>query len=145
CNGVCIPPYDDPYIIAGQGTVGLEIMEQMDSVDIVCVPVGGGGLLSGIASAIKQAKPEIKVIGVEPEIANDTYLSYQKGAITSIKETATMADGLRTNQPGDMTFPIIHKYVDDIVLVKEKEIKQTMSFVMERMKQIIEPSGAVAL
>lgn len=144
-GGLYIPPYDDPYIISGQGTVGLEIMEQMESVDIVCVPVGGGGLLSGIATAIKEKKPKIQVIGVEPEIANDTYLSFQKGAIKSIQETATIADGLRTNQPGDMTFPIINKYVDDIVLVTEKEIKQALTFVLERMKQMIEPSGAVAL
>lgn len=144
-NGICIPPYDDPYIIAGQGTVGLEIMEQLDSVDIICVPVGGGGLLAGIASAVKQMKPEIQVIGVEPEIANDTYLSFQKGVKTSIQETTTIADGLRTNQPGDMTFPIINKYADDIVLVSEQEIKTALSLVMERMKQVIEPSGAVAL
>lgn len=143
--GVYIPPYDDPYIIAGQGTAGLEIMEQMKNVDIVCVPVGGGGLLSGVASAIKQTRPNVYVIGVEPEIANDTYLSFQKGAMTSIEETATIADGLRTNQPGDVTFPVVKEYVDDIVLVSEKEIKKALSFVLERMKQVIEPSGVVAL
>lgn len=144
-NGVYIPPYDDASIIAGQGTTGLEIMGQLDAVDIVCVPVGGGGLISGIASAIKQAKPDITVIGVEPEIANDTYLSFQKGSIQSIPETATMADGLRTNQPGDMTFPVIQRYVDDIVLVSEEDIQKALYFVLERMKQVIEPSGVVAL
>src|SRR5699024_7174749 len=108
-------------------------------------PVGGGGLLSGTASALKQKKPEMKVVGVEPEIANDTYLSFQQGSLQSIEETATIADGLRTNQPGDMTFPIVQKYADDIILVTEKEIKTAMSFVLERMKQVVEPSGAVAL
>lgn len=143
--GVYIPPYDDPYIIAGQATVGMEILEQMEAVDIVCVPVGGGGLLSGIASAIKQTKPDVQVIGVEPEIANDTYLSFQEGSMMSIEETATIADGLRTNQPGDLTFPIVKEYVDEMVLVSEKEIKSALLFALERMKQVIEPSGVVAL
>lgn len=144
-HGIYVPPYDDPDIIAGQGTVGLEIMEQLDTIDIICVPVGGGGLLAGIATAIKEVNPRIQVIGVEPEIANDTYLSFQKGAIQSIGGSPTIADGLRANHPGDMTFPIVNKYVDDIVLVSEKDIKKALIFVLERMKQVIEPSGVVAL
>src|SRR5699024_1458379 len=114
----------DPFIIAGQGTVGLEILNQLDDVDTVVVPVGGGGLISGIATAIKEANPHVNVVGAEPEIANDTHLSLKKGEIIAISGTQTIADGLRTTQPGDKTFPIIQKYVDDLVLVSEEEIQQ---------------------
>ena len=144
-EGVYVPPYDDPYIIAGQGTIALELLEQIDDIDMILVPIGGGGLVSGILTAIKQLKPEIQVIGVEPEVAKDTYLSLQKGEITSIEETTSIADGLRTSQPGDVTFPIIHKYIDDIVLVSENSIKQAMFLALERTKQLIEPSSAVTI
>lgn len=144
-GGVYIPPYDSPYVMAGQGTVALELMEQVKDLDVVLVPIGGGGLISGILVAIKQLKPEIKVIGVEPEIAQDTYLSLQKGELTSIQETLTIADGLRTSQPGDLTFPVIQKYVDDIVLVSESGIRRAMFLVLERTKQLIEPSSAVTV
>ncbi|MBT2680477.1 threonine/serine dehydratase [Bacillus sp. ISL-35] len=144
-NGVFIPPYDDPYIIAGQGTVGLEILDQILDVDAVIVPVGGGGLLSGILTAIKETNPKIKVIGVEPEIANDTYLSLKNKEITSIPATSTIADGLRSSQPGDLTFPVLMKYLDDLVLVSEEEIRHAFSFVLERMKQLIEPSSATTV
>ncbi|SDQ17346.1 threonine/serine dehydratase [Virgibacillus salinus] len=144
-NGVFIPPYDDPYIMAGQGTVGMEILKQLDDVDVVVVPIGGGGLISGILTAIKETKPHVKVIGVEPEIANDTHLSLENGIITSIPGTSTIADGLRTSQPGDLTFPIVQKYLDDLVLVSETEIQQALFFILERMKQVIEPSSAVAI
>lgn len=140
-----IPPYDDPLVIAGQGTIGLEILGTLSQVDAICVPVGGGGLLSGVALAIKLSQPAIHVYGIEPEIANDTYLSFKKGSIQTIPETATIADGLRTNQPGEITFPLVQKYVDDILLVTEEEIKRTQHFILERMKQVVEPSGAVAL
>ncbi|GAA0327720.1 threonine ammonia-lyase [Bacillus carboniphilus] len=144
-NGVFIPPYDDPFIMAGQGTVGLEILDQIKDVDAVVVPVGGGGLISGVLTAIKESNPKVKIIGVEPEIANDTYLSLKKGKITSIPATTTIADGLRTNQPGDLTFPVLQKYLDDLVLVSEDEIKQAFSLVLERMKQMIEPSSATTV
>ncbi|MBM7554152.1 threonine/serine dehydratase [Thalassobacillus pellis] len=144
-SGVYIPPYDDPYTMAGQGTVGMEIMEQIEDVDAVVVPVGGGGLLSGILTAIKETQPRIKVYGVEPETANDTFLSLKNGKITTIPPTQTIADGLRASQPGDLTFPVLQKYLDDLFLVSEKEIKLAFSFVMERMKQLIEPSSAVAV
>jgi threonine dehydratase len=144
-SGVFIPPYDDPYIMAGQGTIGLEILEQVKDVDVVIVPIGGGGLISGILTAIKESNPKIKVIGVEPAIANDTYLSIQNKQITAIKSANTIADGLRTNQPGDITFPVLMKYLDDIVLVSENEIRQAFSFVMERMKQLIETSSATTV
>ncbi|MDF0725522.1 threonine/serine dehydratase [Cytobacillus sp. S13-E01] len=144
-NGLFIPPYDDPYIMAGQGTVGLEIINQLQDVDVVIVPIGGGGLISGVLTAIKESNPKIKVIGVEPEIAGDTYLSFQTKKITAIPGTSTIADGLRTNQPGDLTFPVLMKYLDDIVLVSEDEIRLAFSFVMERMKQLIEPSSATTV
>lgn len=144
-NGVYIPPYDDPFIMAGQGTVGLEILEQVADVDTIIVPVGGGGLLSGVLTAIKETKPSIQVIGVEPEIANDTYLSLQNRSITTIPATTTIADGLRTNQPGDLTFPVLMKYLDDLVLVSEDEIRQAFSYVLERTKQLIEPSSATTI
>ena len=144
-NGVYIPPYDDPLIMAGQGTIGLEILDQVANVDAIIVPIGGGGLISGVLTAIKETNPKIKVIGVEPKIANDTYLSLQNKKITAIPATTTIADGLRTNQPGDLTFPVLMKYLDDIVLVSEDEIRQAFSFVMERMKQLIEPSSATTI
>ncbi|WP_408009963.1 threonine/serine dehydratase [Pseudalkalibacillus sp. A8] len=144
-NGLFIPPYDDPYIMAGQGTTGLEILEQVQDVDAVIVPIGGGGLISGILTAIKETNPNIKVYGVEPETANDTFLSFQNGRITSITPTSTIADGLRATQPGDMTFPVMQKYLDDLVLVTDEEIRRAFSVVMERMKQIIEPSSAVTV
>lgn len=144
-NGVFIPPYDDPFIMAGQGTVGLEILEQVDHIDAIIVPIGGGGLISGVLTAVKETNPKIKVIGVEPEIANDTYLSLQNKKITAIDSTTTIADGLRTNQPGDLTFPVLMNYLDDLVLVSEDEIRQAFSFVMERTKQLIEPSSATTI
>lgn len=144
-SGVYIPPYDDPLIMAGQGTVGLEILQQLNHIDAIVVPIGGGGLISGILTAIKEINPAIKIIGVEPELANDTYLSLQNKKITSIPATHTIADGLRTNQPGDLTFPVLSKYLDDLVLVSEEEIRMAFSFVLERMKQLIEPSSATTV
>lgn len=144
-KGVFIPPYDDPLIMAGQGTAGLEIVEQMDGIDEVYVPIGGGGLISGIATAIKESNPSIRVIGVEPAIANDTYLSLKEGKRINIGGSSTIADGLRTSIPGELTFPIVQQYVDDIVLVDEESIKQAFTYVLARMKQLIEPSGAVSV
>src|SRR5699024_9772296 len=127
--------------ISGQGTIGLELLDQLEEIDVICVPIGGGGLLSGIATAIKELKPSIKIIGVEPELSNVMYQSIRKGQVQALKGATGIADGLRTSNPGEMTFSIISKYVDDIVLVSEQEIKAALSFVMERMKQVIEPSG----
>lgn len=144
-NGVFIPPYDDPFVMAGQGTIGLEILGQLEDTDVIVVPIVSGGLISGILTAIKQKKPKVKVIGVEPETANDTYLSLKNGKITAIPATTTIADGLRTSQPGNLTFPIVQKYLDDLILVTEEEIKEAQYFVLERMKQLIEPSSAVTV
>ena len=144
-NGIYIPPYDHPAVIAGQGTIALEILEQVPEADAIVVPVGGGGLISGILSAAKKIKPSVRIIGVEPETANDTFLSLQKGEITAISGTSTIADGLRTSQPGDLTFPILKEHLDDLVLVSETEIKEAFRFLLERTKQLTEPSGATAL
>ena len=144
-DGVFIPPYDDPLIMAGQGTVGLEILEQVEDADVVVVPVGGGGLVSGVLTAVKESNPAVRVVGVEPEGANDTYLSLKENRIVRIPATATIADGLRTSQPGDLTFPVLQKYLDDLVLVSEDEIRAALRFVFERMKQVVEPSSAVTI
>ncbi|MGI2328701.1 threonine ammonia-lyase [Planococcus sp. YIM B11945] len=144
-NGFYVPPYDHPHIIAGQGTVALEILDQVPDADILVVPVGGGGLISGILTAAKAIKPGIRIIGAEPEAANDTFLSLQNKRITSIEGSTTIADGLRTSQPGDLTFPIMQSLLDDLILVTEDEIKQAFHFMLERTKQVIEPSGAVAV
>ncbi|MFC4619801.1 threonine/serine dehydratase [Camelliibacillus cellulosilyticus] len=140
-----IPPYDDPLIMAGQGTVGLEILEQAPDVDAIFVPVGGGGLISGILTAIKEENPSIKVIGVEPCAANDTKLSLEKGAPVTIDVPDTIADGLRSTSPGELTFPVLQKYLDDLILVPEDDIKAALRFLFQRMKQVVEPSGAVTL
>ncbi|QKY70339.1 threonine/serine dehydratase [Lentibacillus sp. CBA3610] len=144
-EAVFIPPYDDPLIMAGQGTAGVEILEQIPDVDAIYITIGGGGLISGIATAVKESRPDVKVIGVEPEQANDTFLSKKQGKLTAIERADTIADGLRASQPGDLTFPVVQKYVDDIVLVTEDEITEALVFVLERMKQLIEPSAAVAV
>lgn len=144
-SGVYIPPYDHPAVIAGQGTIALEILEQVPDVGTIVVPVGGGGLIGGILCAVKSLKPEVRVIGVEPEIANDTFQSLQKGSITAIWGTETIADGLRTSQPGDLTFPILKEHLDELVLVSETEIKEAFQFLLERTKQLAEPSGVTAL
>ncbi|MCP8616127.1 threonine ammonia-lyase [Salirhabdus salicampi] len=144
-NGIYIPPYDDPFIMAGQGTVGLEILDQLHETDVILVPVGGGGLISGILTAIKEKKPSIQVIGVEPKLANDTFLSFQQRKHVLKDGTKTIADGLRTSKPGSLTFPVLLRYLDDMVLVSEEEIKKALTFVMERLKQVIEPSSATVI
>ena len=143
--GEYIPPYDDPLIISGQGTVALEILEELPKIDAIIVPIGGGGLIAGVLTAIKEVRPDIKVIGVEPALANDTYLSLEANERIQVDGTKTIADGLRTTTPGEMTFPILQKYLDEIVLVTEEEIKVAFKFVLERMKQLIEPSSATTV
>jgi threonine dehydratase len=144
-GAVFIPPYDDPQIMAGQGTIGLEILEQWPDVETVYVPIGGGGLISGVATAIKELNPRVRVVGVEPELANDTYLSRQQGARVGIGATTTIADGLRTSIPGELTFPVVQRYVDEIVLVSEAEIRQAGRYLLEQVRQVVEPSGAVSV
>ncbi len=143
-----VPPYNDEKIIAGQGTMGLEILEDLPSVETVLVPVGGGGMLSGIAAAIKLSKPQIKVIGVEPELAADAQASLRSGHLTQLpaeQVTRTAADGLRTQSIGPINFEHIKAYVDDIVTVSEDEIHQTMAWLASNPKTVAEPSGSVAV
>ncbi|MBM7631414.1 threonine ammonia-lyase [Geomicrobium sediminis] len=144
-NATFIPPYDDEAVMAGQGTVGLEILSQVHDPEVVIVPIGGGGLISGISTAIKHINPKIKVIGVEPENASDTLKSRKAGQRITIDRADTIADGLRASTPGEMTFPIIEEHVDDIITVSEEEIREAFVFYLSRMKQVVEPSGSVTL
>ncbi len=140
-----IPPYDHADIMAGQGTVGKEILEQIPDADIILVPIGGGGLISGIALAVKSLRPETMVIGVEPENSNSMYVSFNKGEITQLDKAESIADGLLTLRPGNLTFPLVKKYVDDIMLVKESAIMRAMKACLDYFKIVPEPSGAVSL
>jgi threonine dehydratase len=144
---IVIPPYDDEQIIAGQGTCGLEIVEQLPDVDLVLSPVSGGGLLSGVAAAVKQLKPSVKVYGVEPELAGDTAASFRTGRIVewSAELTSrTIADGLRTQSVGVRNFAHIQRYVDGILTVSEAEICAAMRAIMMTAHIVPEPSGAVS-
>jgi threonine dehydratase len=142
-----VPPYNDEKIIAGQGTVGLEILEDLPNVETVLVPVGGGGLISGVAAAIKLSNPKVKVIGVEPELASDAQASLRAGRMVSFQAeqvSQTLADGLRTQSIGAINFEHIRAYVDDIITVTEDEIRDTMRALSVNPKTLAEPSGAVA-
>jgi len=145
---VMIPPYDDREIVAGQGSCGLEIVEQMPEVELVLVPVGGGGLLSGVAAAVKLTRPQAKVIGVEPELAGDASQSFKSGRVVSFsgEQTGrTVADGLRTQSVGVLNFAHIEAYVDDIVTVTEAEIREAMRRIVFAARLVPEPSGAVSV
>ena len=145
---VIVPPYNDEKIIAGQGTMGLEILEDLPEVETVLVPVGGGGMISGISAAIKLTKPHVKVIGVEPELAADAQASLRAGKIVQFpaaQVTRTLADGLRTQSVGAINFEHIHKFVDDIITVSEDEIRAAMRKLAGDSRTIAEPSGAVAV
>jgi threonine dehydratase len=152
-----IPPYNDEKIIAGQGTIGLEILEDLPEVDTVLAPVGGGGLISGVAAAIKLSNPsvvnekivdkKIKVIGVEPALAADAQVSFRSGHIVQFpaeQVSRTIADGLRTQSIGPINFEHIRAYVDDIITVSEEEIRQAMKYLASNLATIAEPSGAAA-
>ena len=144
---VIVPPYNDEKIIAGQGTVGLEILEDLPNVETVIVPVGGGGLISGVAAAIKLTNPNVNVIGAEPELASDARASLRAGRIISFaaeKVSETLADGLRTQSIGAINFEHIRAYVDDIVSVTEEEIREAMGALSANQQTVAEPSGAVA-
>ncbi len=137
-----IHPYNHPDIIAGQGTTAMELLKECPALDAILAPVGGGGLVSGTAIAADRIAPETKVIGCEPELADDAYRSFKTGALQPVKRVDTVADGLRTSL-GELSFACIQQYVDDIVTVSEKQIVEAMRFIWERMKIIVEPSSAV--
>eukprot|EP00920_Eleutheroschizon_duboscqi_P016340 GHVT01038611.1.p1 GENE.GHVT01038611.1~~GHVT01038611.1.p1 ORF type:complete len:254 (-),score=36.44 GHVT01038611.1:903-1664(-) len=141
-----VPPYDHPDMIAGHGTMALEVLElQQSNASAFIVPIGGGGLISGIAIAAKALKPHIRIIGVEPEMANDAYRSKKAGELLK-NETPpkTIADGLKTNL-GAHTWPVVRDLVDEIITVSEAEIASALRIIMERAKQVVEPSAAVGL
>jgi threonine dehydratase len=143
---VIVPPYNDEQIIAGQGTAGLEILEDLPNVDLVLVPVGGGGLISGISAALKLSGSGAKVIGVEPELANDAQQSFRKGEIVSLsadRVSSTLADGLRTQSIGPLNFKHIRQFVDDVITVTEDEIRTAMRRIAGNARIVAEPSGAV--
>jgi threonine dehydratase len=137
-----IPPFDHPLIIAGQGTAALELLAQAPQLDALITPVGGGGLLSGCAVAARSLNPTIRIFGAEPEGANDTYLSFRSGKRVEVNPD-TIADGLRSPMPGQLTFAIVRELAEDILLVTEDEIRAAMKFLLTRMKILVEPSGAV--
>ena len=144
---IIVPPYNDEKIIAGQGTIGLEILEAMPDVEMVLAPVGGGGLVSGVAAAIKLSKPSVHVFGVEPELAADAQASLRSGKIVQFpaeQVTRTIADGLRTQSIGPINFEHMQCFVDGIVTVTEDEIHQTLKLLADNPDTVAEPSGAVA-
>jgi threonine dehydratase len=145
---VIVPPFNDEQIIAGQGTIGLEILEDLPEVETVFAPVGGGGLISGVATALKLTKPAIKIIGVEPELAADAGASLREGKIVQFSAgdvARTMADGLRSQSIGPINFEHIRLYVDDIVTVTEDEIREAVKLLATNPNTVAEPSGAVAV
>ena len=137
-----VPPFDHELIMAGAGTATLELLKEVPDLDAVVVCIGGGGLISGSAVAATETKPGIRVFGVEPEDANDTFLSLQQGKRVEIAPPKTIADGLRPTSPGELTFPVIQSRVEQVVLVSDEEIRETVTFLLSRMKMLVEPSGA---
>jgi threonine dehydratase len=141
---ILVPPFDDYQIMAGQGTAALELMEDVPELDFLLTPCSGCGLLAGCAVTAKHLRPSIRVFGVEPEAGNDTWQSMRKGERVRIEVPKTIADGLQTPSPGKLTFPIVKDLVEDILLVSDEELISTMRFMLERMKVLVEPSGAAA-
>ena len=142
-GAVLVPPFDHPWIIAGQGTTALEFLKQVPDLEALVVPVGGGGLLAGCSIAAKELNPRIRIFGAEPEMANDTFQSFEAGERKEIAIPDTVADGLRATKPGAFTFPVVQRYVERILVVTEDEIKATVKFLLSRLKILVEPSGAV--
>ena len=142
-GAVLVPPYDHPMIMAGQGTAGLELLEDVPDLEALIAPVGGGGLFSGCATIARALRPSIRLFGVEPADGNDTFLSLQAGQRRSIPLPHTIADGLRSPQPGELTFPILQQNVEQVALVSDDEIRAAVGFLLSRLKILVEPSGAV--
>ena len=135
-------PYNDPEVIAGQGTLGLEILGDLPTADVVIVPAGGGGLLAGVAACIKQINPRVQVIGVQAEGADAIAQSFRTHGYVQTDSAATIADGIAVKAPGDLTVPLIERYADDVVTVSDRDISEAVLLLMERCKQIVEPAGA---
>jgi len=140
-----VHPYDEPLVMAGQGTAGLELAEDVPDLDLVLVPVGGGGLASGVATALRAVQPAARIVGVEPEASDDTLRSLRSGRRERVTVGRTICDGQQLNTPGELTFPVLAALLDDVVSASDAEVVDAMRFVFERMKVVLEPSGASAL
>ncbi|HEV8590188.1 MAG TPA: pyridoxal-phosphate dependent enzyme, partial [Pyrinomonadaceae bacterium] len=141
---VPVPAYDDYLIMAGQGTCGLEFVEEIPDLDCLLTPCSGGGLFAGVSTAAKSLKPAIRCFAVEPDTANDTQQSIARGERVKIPPPPTIADGLRVQRPGELTFPITRQNAEAVLTVTDQEIIETMKFILFRMKLLVEPSGAAA-
>ena len=139
-----IHPYDHPHIMAGQGTTALELLEDVPNLDVLVAPIGGGGLLSGCATAAKALRPGIRIFGIETENSNDWWQSFQRNERVWIPPPATIADGMRTQQPGKLTWPVIREKVEEILLVSDEQVVDALKFLLFRLKILAEPTGAVA-
>lgn len=139
-----VPPFDHPMIMAGQGTAALELLSEVGELDALITPVGGGGLLSGCATIAKELNPKIRIFGAEPEAANDTFLSFISGERIAVPNPDTIADGLRSPKPGELTFPVIRRLAERIILVTDDELRATVKFLLLQLKILVEPSGAAA-
>jgi threonine dehydratase len=141
---VLVPPYDDYRIMAGQGTCALELLEEVPDLDALVTPCGGGGLFAGASTAAKALRPEMRCFPVESELSDDTRQSFLKGERIRIPPPPTIADGMRTQSPGALTFPVLQRTAEDVLTVTEDEIIETMRFILFRLKTLVEPTGAVA-
>jgi threonine dehydratase len=139
-----VPPYDDYLIMAGQGTCALELMEEVPDLDAIVTPCSGGGLFAGTSTAVKGLKPDVRCFAVEPETGNDTLLSIEKGERVEIPPPPTIADGARVQTPGALTFPITRRNTEKVLIVSDDEIIEAMRFILQRMKLLVEPTGALA-
>lgn len=140
-----VPPYDHIDIVAGQGTAAMEMLDKLNPLDMLMVPCGGGGLLSGCAVAVKGKNPDCRVIGIEPELADDATKSFHSGKLHTVKNPPTIADGTRTPSLGVVTFPLVREYVDDMKTVSEIAIIEAVKFLFYRLKLVVEPSGALGV
>jgi threonine dehydratase len=143
-GAVLVPPFDDDAVIAGQGTLALELLEEVPDLDVVVTPCGGGGLLSGVAVVVRSKKPGARIYGVEPEAGNDMRQSFLTGSPVTIAVPKTIADSLQTTRPGDRTLPIVRALVEDVLLVSDDEIRRAMALLASRMKLVVEPGGSAA-
>jgi threonine dehydratase len=141
---VMVPPYDDYFILAGQGTCGLEFLEEVPELDCLLTPCSGGGLFAGVSTAARALNPRIRCFAVEPDTADDTQQSFKRGERVAIPPPPTIADGLRVQSPGTLTFPILQQTAEDVLTVSDEEIIEAMKFMLIRMKLLVEPSGAAA-
>jgi threonine dehydratase len=141
---VVVPPFDDYAIMAGQGTAALELMEDVEELDVLVAPVGGGGLMAGCSTVARALRPDITIVGVETDTANDTYLSLRRGERVSIPPPPTIADGIRLTTPGALTFPILRENLADVALVSDAQVIEAVRFLALRVRIVVEPTGAVS-